>query len=202
MQTATPFFANPAGMIPLEDLGALQTRYQPMKLAERAKTVLVDAQPALLAAERILTKLKDHSHTIRVISRLRADGSLINKMRACEARNVLLDSKVDFMDTTMNKIAAWRKTMQRVAKGEGIHTNANGKEYIPSSDPMAIAVFGISNLGHYLSIAQLIIADVAHADKVDKLPTSEWTACVAEMRRCATVIGDYEFATGFTAVVN
>ncbi len=187
-------------MIPLEDLGKLQSRYQSMKLAERAKTVLQDAQPALVAAEKIIELLREHAHTPRIINRLRSDSPLISKMRSCEARNVLLDGKVDFLESAANKIASWRKTMQRVATGEGVREIA-GKEAIPSNDPLAMAVFGISHLGHYLSIVQLIITDLAHAEKA-KAPTGEWSLRVAEMRRCATVISDYEFAAGLTAAVS
>ena len=185
-------------MIPLEDLGKLQTRYQAMKLAARAAAVLSDAEPAMQVAERILQKLAEEKQTARAISRLASDSPLIARMRSCEARGVLMDTKTDFIQSTINKMAAWRKTMQRVSQGEGVATNSAGKEFIPSSDPIAMAVFSISHLGSYLSIAQLIISEIAKADKGNL----EWSNAVAEMRRCATVITDYDFAVGLTAQVH
>lgn len=198
MQAASSFTPSLVS-IPLEDLNLLQARYKPMGLAARAGAVLRDAAPALETAERILAKLEEHKQVGKAIEKLRADHSLIHRMRSCEARNVLLDDKSDFIQASRNKIASWRKTMQRVADGEGVLVNGGGKEYIPSSDPIAMAIFGISHLGHYLSIAQLIIADIS---KSDNSLADEWKAAVAEMRRCATVISDYEFAAALTGQVH
>ena len=198
MQTAASHFSNPAGMIPLEDLGLLQTRYQNLSISARAGAVLKDAEPALVAAERILHKLSEHKATSKAIGKLASDSPLIARMRSCEARGVLMDNKADFIHTTHNKIASWRKTMLRVSQGEGVAVSSSGKEYIPSSDPVALAVYGISHLGQYLSITQLIISEISKLEK----EVLEWSSAGAEMRRCATVITDYEFAAGLTSQVH
>jgi hypothetical protein len=185
-------------MIPLEDLGKLNARYQALDFVARARQVLHDAEPALRVAEHILDMLAAHEKTPSIIAHLRSDGSLIARMRSYEARGVLMDGNNNFIDAALHKIAAWRKTMQRIAAGEGVEKSASGIEYIASSNPVAMAVFSISHLSHYLSITQLIIAEVARAEK----GSLQWSHAIAEMRRCATVIADYEHASGFSIQVH
>lgn len=187
-----------SGMIPLEDLGKLNARYQALDFISRARQVLHDAEPALRVAEQILRTLAAHEKTPSIIAHLRSDGSLISRMRNCEARGVLMDGNNDFINATLHKIASWRKTMQRIAAGEGVEKSASGIEYIASSNPVAMAVFSISHLSHYLSITQLIIADLSRIDK----SSPNWNHAIAEMRRCATVIADYEHASGFSTQVH
>jgi|GEM_PF-2137749 len=177
--------------IPLEDFGVLQSRYQNVKLAERARMVIADAEPALKAAERILDLISQNAHAAKAFQSLRANHALVGKMRVSEARHSLGDSTVDFVQITRHKLAVWRKTMERVANGEGIAVNSAGKEYIPGSEPVALAIASIVGISNYLSIVQLAIGEVA---KLDNSDINYWQTSLAEMRRCATVLSDYEQA--------
>lgn len=195
------YMANPQRLIslPLEDFGLLQARYSSLSLAKRAQTVLEDAKPALDAAESILHILESHPSASQAFERLRNNHALVGKMRVSEARHALVDGSNDFIQLTRQKLASWRKTMQRVALGEGIAINASAKEYIIGSEPIAIAIAAISSMSNYLAIVQLAIAEIG---KMDANHPSQWPSSLAEMRRCATVLSDYEHASSFTTQVH
>lgn len=184
--------------IPLEDFGLLQARYATMSLATRAQTVLVDAEPALQAAERILVSIADHAQINAVFDHLRNNHALVGKMRASEARQALADTSNDFIQVTRHKLASWRKTMERISLGEGIARNAASKEYIIGNEPIALAVAGISSLSSYLAIVQLAIGELAKRDTTN----TGWAMNLAEIRRCATVLSDYEHASNLTTQVH
>lgn len=185
--------------IPLEDFGVLQARYNSLPLSKRAQTVLDDARPALEAAEHILHILETYPQTAQAFERLRNNHALVGKMRATEARQALCDSSHDFVQLTRHKLSAWRRTMQRVAEGEGIAVNASSKEYIIGSEPIAIAIAAISSMSHYLAIVQLAIGELV---KMDNTHPSQWPSSLAEMRRCATVLSDYEHASSLNTQVH
>lgn len=180
--------------MPLEDFGQLQARYQGLPLANRAGTVLKDAAPALQAAEHILQSLSSHPDVKQLFASVRKNSMLIGKMRPSEAKNMLMDSSCDFIEGTLHKLAAWKKTMERISSGESI-SKENGKEFIPNTAPLALAIIGSTSIGNYLSVVQLALMELSKKD------TSHATT-VAEMRRCSTVLSDYENACGIDKIVH
>lgn len=181
-------------MRPLEDFGVLQSRYQALGLAGRAQAVLADAAPALKAAEHALSALAEHPQGKKLFSVLRGDSLLIGKMRASEAKNMLMDSACDFVEGTRHKLAAWRKTIERLSNGEAIMSEG-GKEFIPGHAPLALALIGNACVSNYLSIIQLAFAELAKTD-------SSYKITVAEIRRCSTVLSDCEVASGIDKLVH
>jgi hypothetical protein len=197
MQSNSP--SQPVSLVlPLGDFGQLQARYQSLGLAERAATVLKDAEPALQAAEEKLKKLSS-DHAIRqVFAKLRKNSVLADRMRPSEAKNLLMDSSSDYIECTMHKLAAWKKTMERVSNGESIAKDKNG-EFIPGDAPLALAIAGTRSIGNYLSITQLALMEQA---KGDPQKTSHLKSLAAEVRRLATVLSDCEVASGISTSVH
>lgn len=183
--------------MPLPDFGQLQERYQALKLARRASAVLADAQPALEAAEECLATLSGHKEIKRAFDSLRKNSLLTGKMRASDAKTTLAEG-VDFLEATRHRLSAWSKTMERLSRGEGI-ANENNKEYIPQSEPLAMAITGNGALCSYLSILQVIIGELA---KLDKERGPAFASMGAQMRRCATVLSDCEHASGISTMVH
>lgn len=183
--------------MPLEDFGSLEQRYQSLKLAERAATVLFDAEPALQTAERLLAILADHGKIKLAFNKLRNNHMLTSKMRASEAKNQLMDTE-DFVENTRRKLAAWRKTMERLARGEGI-VSVQNKEHIASDAPLALAIAGIASIGSYLSMVQLAVAELT---KLDHRNNKRHMSAIAEIRRCATVLADCENASRIHTLVH
>ena len=182
----------------LEDFGQLQNRYQSLCLAKRAEAVLGDAEPALRAAEDILKTLSTNQNTEQAFVNIRKNIILAGKMRPSEARNMLMDPTSDFIDSTRHKLAAWRKTMERLSHGEGI-VMENGREHIPGNAPLALAIAGTACVSNFLSIIQLVLAELL---KIDSKNASCYTPITTEIRRYATVLSDCEIASGITTVIN
>ncbi len=185
--------------IKLEDFGELTQRYQALSLPRRAQAVLMDAEVALKTADRILSRLSAHPSIGEAFSRIRANAQLVGKMRPSEARNILTDSSTDFIDVARHKLAVWRKTMERIAQGEGILFDHQRREYISSQVPLAMAITSASTASTYLSVIQLVFQELekmhsaeAHAHQVD----------AAKIRRCATFLSDCENAACFREVVH
>jgi len=181
-------------MRPLEGFDVLQSRYQALGLAGRAQEVLKDAEPALQAAEHVLNLLSEHPSSKKLFTGLRGNSLLIGKMRASEAKNMLMDASCDFIEGTRHKLAAWRKTIERLGSGEAIMSEG-GKEFIPGHAPLALALIGNACVSNYLSIIQLAFAELAKTD-------STYSATISEIRRCATVLSDCEVASGIDKLVH
>lgn len=184
--------------LPLQDFGSLQARYQPLKLRGRAEAILADADPALSIAEDILNQLAAAKALAEAFGHLRANVHLVGRIRACEAKTMLLDESMDFLAGTRRKLAAWKRTMERVREGEDVVCR-QADEYIPSAAPLAIALMGISSIGNYLSIVQLSVAEMA---RLDAAQSSAYPGMIAEIRRCATVLGDCENAAGICGFIH
>lgn len=182
----------------LEDFGKLQQRYHAMGLAARAKTVLVDAEPALTMADNILVALAAHAQTAQILENIKQNLVLTGKMRPSEAKVSLLDDTTLFIDTTRRKLAAWRKTIERVADGEGISTGPKG-EFIAGTQPVAIALCNISAAGSYLSIIQLALAELV---KLDAPNAARYQCELAKIRRCSTYLSDCELASSISTLVH
>lgn len=192
MQTAAP-----EGM-KLEDFGKLQERYQRLGLADRAQAVLIDAEPALQAADRILASLAATPKVRPVFDGIRKNHALTGKMRPSEAKNMLMDANSDFIETARHKLAAWRKTMERVSKGEGI-VQENSREYIPNHMPVAVALASVCSASGYLAIIQLALGELG---KADNRHATQYASDLARIRRCATLLSDCENASAISALVN
>lgn len=173
----------------------MQARYEALKLPARALVVLKDALPALDTAEAILAGLAAQAKIKQAFDKLRKNSLLTGKMRASEARNLLMDPADDFIAAARRKLAAWRKTMERIGEGEGV-SNTGGKDFIPHDAPVAMAVAGSAGIAGYLSIIQLAAAELTKMEGKTTLPSS-----VAELRRCATILSDCESASGIPAAV-
>lgn len=197
-QTIAPSSPGMAGMLALTDFGALQERYRKLSVADRARTALDDAEPALKAAEALLKDLASHAKAAHVIEDLRKNMALTGKMRASEAKTTLMDTKNDFIEATRHKLAAWRKTMERLAGGEGI-VKGDKQEFIPNNEPVAAALISMAATGGYLAIIQLVFSGLA---KADKKHAGDHQANVARIRRAATLISDCETASGIGALVH
>jgi hypothetical protein len=183
---------------PLVDFGELQARYQAMGLANRALAVLEDAKPALSVAEEVLQLLLGTPQSKEIFATLRKNSVLLDRMRPSEARTHLMDSSSDFVETTRHKLAAWHRTMERISKGEGIVSDKN-REYIPGSEPLALAIAGNSCVSSYLSIIQLALNELG---KKGGDNAARFASAMVEIRRCATLLSDCEIASGIDRVVN
>lgn len=183
-----------SAMLPLQPFDVLQGRYQPLALQERAEAMLSDATPALMAAAEVLRSLSQSPKIRTIITKFRKNSPLIEKMRPSEARNMLMDPHMDFLDVAQRKLEAWRKTMMRLANGEGI-IKANQMEYIPQQLPIALAYGCICNTTHYLSIIQLLLQEL---EKRDPKHAESYQFSIARIRRCSTVLSDCHSASEIT----
>lgn len=183
--------------LPLQDFGKLLERYQPMTVNQRARAVLEDVKAAHDAAESILVELAKHAKMKVALEHLRKNVVVMGKIRASEAKNALMEEGGDFLATTRNKLAAWIKTMDRIAQGEGISKD-KGDEFIARSEPVAIALFSLSATGGYLSLIQLALAELA---KIEPERTSQHQSTAVHLRRAATIMGDCEAASALAACV-
>lgn len=182
----------------LEDYGVLQARYQAMKLADRAAAMLLDAEPALKAVDRIITLLEDHPSCAKAFEALRKNHVITGKMRPSDAKQLLMDGANDFTKACGHKLAAWRKTLERLASGEGI-SQRNGKEVINADSSLAMAIIGTMGISAYFSILQLAIGELT---KLDAKNVREYQTMLAETRRCSTILSDCENASGITTVIH
>lgn len=177
--------------VKLEDFGELQARYLAMGLAKRATAVLYDAEPALKTADEILTKLSTNKHVQLALANIRRSLPLIGKLRPSEAKNILVDPSTDFIDSTRKKLAAWRKTMERLAQAEGIEMR-DGRECLPPDSAIALAILGNGSVSSYLSIIQVVLGETV---RVDGKNATAYAKTTAQVRRCATVLSDCEIAS-------
>lgn len=184
--------------VPLRNFGELQARYEPLGLAARAGAILDDAKPALEAADRILKALKQHDAIAAAFTELRSNHALHGRLRASEAKSLLLDGREDFLEVTAARIAAWEKSMERLSRGEAI-AESRDKEYIPGDAPLAMAIAGSANLSQYLGIVQLAVGELI---KIDAKHTGMHLSTSAELRRCSTVLADCEDASGIRTVIH
>jgi hypothetical protein len=182
----------------LEDFGKLQERYQTLGLAHRAGAMLADAKPALSMAETILGTLSSTVKTKQLFDSIRKNSLLIGKMRPSDAKVTLMDNGNDFIDVTRKKIAAWRKTMERLSMGEGIVVE-NSQEFISSREPVCAAIGSVTALSNYLSVVQIAIGELVKTD-ADNAPY--YNSMITKIRRCATLISDCENASCLTAQVH
>jgi hypothetical protein len=178
----------------LEDFGSMQARYSALSLPKRASAVLEDAQPALAVAQHILVTLRTNPKLPAAVKALRNNQLLTSRMRASEAKTALLDSSVDFIQVTVNKLSGWHKTMQRIANGEDKVSLI--QDNIP--EHLAMAMAGIASASAYLSILKLIVPELS---KLDATRAPEYDSMLVEIRRCATVLSDCECASGLNSVI-
>ena len=198
MQHSVNSTSNKTNQLKIQDFSFLQSRYQPLGLAQRAQVVLNDAKPALQAAEDILSTLAQNAKYARALDNVRKNIALVGKMRPSDARNALLDASSDFIEVTRRKLAVWSKNMQRLGQGEAI-TKIGGREMIEENSPLASAIAGNSGLSNYLAMIQIILGELV---RIDAKHINVYTALIAETRRCSTVLGDYENASAISSSIN
>ncbi len=175
----------------IENFGDMQARYGKLSLERRAACVLADAQPAIATAGHILETVSEHPKLKQAIDNLRKNELLISKMRGSEAKTILLDDSCDFIKSTMQKLAAWQKNLERIASGKTRVTLL--KEHVP--EHFAVTMAGVSG---YLAIIKLIIPEIALLDKARQ---AAYSAMLLDMRRCATVLSDLECASELNSVI-
>lgn len=195
MEGAPNLWSAESSVLPLPRFEELEKRYQGLGIRARAQLMLDDAKPALKAAEEVLHHMAENPKTRAIISKLRKDTAVIHKMRPSEARNMLLDTHTDFIDVSRRKLQAWRKTMKRLARGEGI-IQESGMEYIPRHLPVASAYSCITTTPHYLHIIQVILTEL---EKKDRKHAEKYHFSHVRVRRCSTVLSDCETAAAISA---
>lgn len=179
--------------LPLENFEHLQARYHAMPLAERAARALADAGPALEAAEAILLQLAAGHKMKPLFESLRGNAALTGKMRGSEAKTALMDGNADFLDASRKKLSSWRKTMERLAAGEGI-MGESGTQHIDAQAPVAAAILGGASVSGFLSIVQIALAEMGKADTEH---AAVYSSNIAKIRRCATILSDCDNAASF-----
>lgn len=185
--------------VPLKDFGELQTRYQSLGLAKRASAVLTDAAAALQVAEAALAAMAASPHTKKAFAQLRQNAMLAGRLRASEAKNLMLDGSDDYIEVTRRKLAAWKHNLERLSQGEGIIARDDGRESLDPHAPLALALAGSASISNYLLIAQLALGELT---KLDEKHAPDYTSRVVEIRRCATVLSDCEHASGLQALAH
>lgn len=181
----------------LMDFGKMQERYQALSVSRRAAAAIEDAKPALQAAESILESLAGNPKAALAFEHIRKNAVIIGKMRASEAKTVLLDNGGDFVTATVHKLASWRKTLERLEQGEGVVKDKTG-EYVPVHMPVAAAMATMNTAGGYLAVIHLALNDLV---KTDSKHADQYRADAAKIRRCATLISDCETAAGIATLV-
>lgn len=185
-------------MLPLENFETLQRRYQSMRLGNRAIAVLEDAKPALQMADALLASLSKNPKIWVALDAVRKNTPLIEKMRNSEAKQSLQDRNIDFIITAQHKLASWRKTIERIAAGEGI-VALPSEDYIPAHVPLALAISNLNVIGGYLSIIQLVLAELM---RIDEKNAETYNVNIAKIRRCATYLSDCELASSIATLVH
>lgn len=176
--------------VSLQDFTAMQERYQALPLAARAKAALDDAQPALELAEDVLKALAKQKETAAALANLRKSAALLGRLRPSEAKNHLMDSGNDFLQSTLHKLAAWHKSMARLSGGEGIVKDGLKERMAPDA-PLTLALIGSGGASNYLSIIQLVLGELVRLDGAN---ASQYAKVTAQIRRCSTILGDCEAA--------
>lgn len=176
--------------MPIENFGDMQARYGMLPLASRASAVLADADPVMTNIKRILASLVEQPEISKAINNLRKNSLIISRIRASEAKTVLMDDSVDFIQATAKKLTGWHKTIWLISKGETKATLM--KENIPEH-------LSMTGGSAYLAMIKLIIPELAKLDK--KYPSSHYDTMLAELRRCTTVLSDCECASEMNSVV-
>jgi hypothetical protein len=198
MQNNAESISSPSIPAQLADFGQLQAKYQSLPLSQRAEAVLRDAEPALKTAESILQILSDNKKSKQALTTIRKNLPLAGKLRPSEAKNMLMDPDNDFIQITLHKLAAWRKTMERLSHNEDIKKE-NGQEYLPANSALALAVAGNSRVSNYLSIIQLILAELIKADAKN---ASQYNLTTIQVRRCSTILSDCEVASDIATAIH
>lgn len=188
----------PTAMLALEDFGKLIDKYQSMGIAARAHAVLDDSAAVMQVALKILGDLTWHPKARQAYVAVRADSMLIGKIRPSEAKNVLLDDGADFTEAAIHKLLAWQKTMARISQGEGI-VREKDKEYIPNRVAVAAALASVGSIDSYLAIIQLVITEIS---RLDSKNAEAHKLNIAKIRRCATLISDYDNASSIRSLVH
>ncbi|NBO19856.1 MAG: hypothetical protein EBV03_11680 [Proteobacteria bacterium] len=149
------------------------------------------AQPALELAEDVLQLLAKQKEAAQALANLRKSPALLARLRPSEAKNNLMDTSNDFIQSTRHKLAAWHKSMQRLSSGEGI-VQQGGRERMAPDSPLALALIGNSGASNYLSIIQLVLGEMVRLDGDN---ASQYAKVTAQVRRCSTILSDCEIAS-------
>jgi hypothetical protein len=185
-------------MFKIQDFGSILDRYQALPLAGRARVMLDDGRYALDVAEKIVKEVAEHDAVKTLFDRLRKNAMLLGRMRPSEAKNALQDHGSDFPAVTIQKLAAWAKTAERLSEGEGIVTGKGG-EYIPGNQPVAAAIMSMCSLGGYLSVIQLALDELCRMEPEKKM---HYQSNIVKIRRCATMLADCEHASAVGLAVH
>ncbi len=176
-------------MMPIENFGEMQSRYQMLPLANRASAVISDAQPAISAAHRIISSLSAQPKLEQAIANLRNNSLLTSRIRASEAKSALMDSSIDFIQMADGKITSWNRTLQLIASGK---TKAT---LIKDNIPEHISIIGVSS---YLPLIKLVVIELS---KLDKDNGDAYERMLSEIRRATTILSDCECASELNSVV-
>lgn len=187
-----------SSLLSLPDFGKLQDKYQSLSIAARAHAVLGDSAAVIEVALGILGDLSTHPKMPQALVAIRSNAALIGKMRHCEAKSMLLDESTDFIDATVRKLLSWQKTMERISHGEGIAIERSG-EYISERMPVAGALISAGGTDNYLAVIQLLLTELA---RIDSRHAAAHRSNLAKIRRCATLISDYDNAASLRGLVH
>jgi len=173
----------------IENFGDMQTRYKTMRLNDRAKAVIDDADAAVTLTKNILGELEKSKQTAEALSKLRNNAFIISRIRTSEAKSALMDESVDFIKTSYQKLVKWQKTLEHIAQGK---TKA---VIVKETVPEHLTVAGASS---YLALVKLVIQELIKLDEKNK---EKYDSMLAELRRCTTIISDCEYASEMNSVV-
>lgn len=198
MTNNSPTTPSVLAVLALEDFGKLQDKYRSLGLAARAHAVLDDSSVVMQVAFQILNDLTQHPKTKQAFMAIRADMMLMGKMRPSEAKTVLMDDGADFIGATTHKLLAWQKTMARISQGEGI-VKEKGEEFIPNRVAVAAALASVGAIDGYLGVIQLVLTELS---RLDEKNADTHKSYLAKIRRCATLISDYDNASLIRSAVH
>lgn len=176
-------------VMPINNFGDLQMKYLSLSVPNRAAEVLSDAEQAFNIISDILAELAKEQKTVQAISNLRKNDLIISRIRPSEAKSMLMDDSLDFINLTSKKLSNWYKFLQSVSNG-------NARATIIQRN--LLGQYSITSISNYLALVKLIIPEITKLDSANK---DNYDSILASLRRAITIISDCEYASELNSVV-
>ena len=176
-------------VMPINNFGDLQMKYLSLSVPNRAAEVLSDAEQAFNIISDILAELAKEQKTVQAISNLRKNDLIISRIRPSEAKSMLMDDSLDFINLTSKKLSNWYKFLQSVSNG-------NARATIIQRN--LLGQYSITSISNYLALVKLITPEITKLDSANK---DNYDSILASLRRAITIISDCEYASELNSVV-